>query len=381
MGKRSARGKIDTRAVERASTTAAISERHELGPKQQRPAGYSQDLSDARSEIARRWLHRNLRIDHDRSRRTRLVRRVKVLAGGNVHAVGIAQKVTAGAPTGVLAVQVCVAQKFAKRLLGRDMRIPERIAGLPTDVIEVPLHRAASAGPAGMALPILRGRNRPLAAGSSAANREVLAGTLGWFCRSLRPGDPPGATYALSCRHVFAPDGDADLNVKLYQPSSNDGARQADWFANVARYSMLRPRSKRAQATDAAIGIVRAGLAIDPILHPFGQISGVGVAIEGDIVAKVGRTTGVTTGVVNTIDCEACVPVEGVGTVLFRDQIRIVGSVAHPVFALPGDSGALVLAPSSTRAVGLLFATSAMGDSALMNDISAVLEDLEIVLL
>jgi len=341
-----------------------------------------EDLHRAKAALSKRWLRRNIRTDFDRHRRTRFADGITRLARSGVHAVGIGRKRTEGKLTTEPCVQVFVTQKFPKRLIEAKARIPARIAGIPTDIVETPVFRAA-AGLQGAAdaCPDPRGRQRPLLPGSSAAHPDVLAGTLGWFVRSVQPGDAPDAVFALSCGHVFADPAHSAPGTQLYQPSRGDGAKASDSFATLHRFVALRKGTQKPNMVDAAIGLVRSNLTVDPELCPIGKIGGIASARVGMKVAKVGRTTRFTTGRVDSIGVEAVVPIEHFGPALFVNQIRIVGSAEHPIVALAGDSGALVVETQSRRAVGLLFATASTGGDALLNDIGAVLQALEITLL
>jgi hypothetical protein len=334
------------------------------------------DLHAAKGALSERWLRKNAGIDFDRRRQTRLAKRVKGLARRAVHAVGVGFKRTQGRLTGELCVQVFVPQKFPRKLIDRHGRIPAAIDGVATDVVEAPVFRAAaSASPCGD----LRARSRPLVPGSSAAHPDVLAGTLGWLCRSTRPEDPAGATYALSCAHVLSRR--SDERVRLYQPARADGATAADYFADLARVAPLRRGPKQSNRVDAAIGLVRPSIDGAASLCEIGPIAGIARARIGMQVAKVGRSTGFTTGEVVSVGVEAVVPIETVGALVFVDQVRIAGNATHPLFAAPGDSGALVVDTQSRNAVGLLFATPSNGGEALMNDIGAVIQALDVQLL
>ena len=101
-----------------------------------------------------------------------------------------------------------------------------------------------------------------------------------------------------------------------------------------------------------------------------------GAPISGMKVKKFGRTTGFTTGVV-----EAFVPTPWIlpyksgkfsATVWFTDTWTIRTDTADP-FALPGDSGSLVVSADGRFAIGLLFAVNNKGQYGIIMPIDQVL--------
>jgi hypothetical protein len=106
---------------------------------------------------------------------------------------------------------------------------------------------------------------------------------------------------------------------------------------------------------------------------------------SGLVVKKFGRTTGFTTGIV---EAKTTAPL-GLDYNSKHFQAKVwftnVWSVrAHPdpVFALPGDSGSLIVNENATHALGLLFACNKSGDTAWfipMQNISAAFHGLDLV--
>jgi hypothetical protein len=78
-------------------------------------------------------------------------------------------------------------------------------------------------------------------------------------------------------------------------------------------------------------------------------------------VKKIGRTTGITHGIIESKAIgHTKLPYKANGfnaTVYFRDFWFVVG-VDNSPFAMPGDSGSLVVTEDGSAAVGLIFATS-----------------------
>ena len=121
-------------------------------------------------------------------------------ARNNVHAVGVGRKLVNGKSTSTRCLRLYVVQKLAPSALSQRDRLPNKIDGIPTDVIQSP-----PAFISVTACSSARGRRqRPLVAGISAAHRAVTAGTISCFCWSTRPDDPDGVVYVLSNNHVFA---------------------------------------------------------------------------------------------------------------------------------------------------------------------------------
>jgi hypothetical protein len=104
---------------------------------------------------------------------------------------------------------------------------------------------------------------------------------------------------------------------------------------------------------------------------------------SGQRVKKVGRTTGVTFGVVESlIPAPMLLPYKTryfTATVWFAN-IWTVRADAGGNFALPGDSGSLVVTEGGEAAVGLLFASTIKGDYGYIAPIDTVLIDLNLSL-
>ena len=108
---------------------------------------------------------------------------------------------------------------------------------------------------------------------------------------------------------------------------------------------------------------------LDEILN-IGEISGTAEATLGMAVRKSGRTTGYTTGTINTI--EATVSVNyGPGQVATFENQLVAGPMSEG-----GDSGSLIVDANSQQAVGLLFAGSTQ--STIFSPIQAVLDCLDV---
>ncbi len=362
------------------------------------------DLIEAKNSIRGQLLQLGLGGEVVATRATRSVAAAVQRAGRNVHAVGVGRKSVKGSGTGTLCIRIYVVQKLPKSLLSPRDVIPERIDGLPTDVVEAtpaiafaraktttrrkPTARrgkpAASAG-AAAAEPCTerrRLRQRPIPGGISAGHYEITAGTLGCFCRSTRAGDLSEAVFALSNNHVFADVNQATLGDPLYQPGPLDGGVRTDHFANLERYVPIRIGGSAVNEVDCAIGRLLDGITWLPEVCSIGRISGIGEPEDGLVVRKHGRTTGLTTGTVDDISYDALVDMgEGPGGVaLFENQFRIESTGPTPV-GLGGDSGSIVFRAADQTVVGLYFAGPRDGSYGIANRISKVVSSLEIELL
>jgi hypothetical protein len=340
-------------------------------------------------------------------------------AGENVHAIGVGNKMVEGKPTGDLCICFFVIQKLPKSLMARKFRLPEMLDGLPTDIIESapatflakPRGSAKASGRAkakgirpipksghiaGIRAGIqgsstiddctpenLTSLHRPLFGGISTANSNVLAGTLGCFCRSTRQTDDPAAQFILSNRHVLGRiDGEPQETIVL-QPSRGDLGTSGNWVANYARAAEIDFSPTAGNMVDAAIALIRQ----EAVPAKF-EVAGIGLMGKpitpaiGDIVRKCGKKTGLTRGVVSHVSWNSYLPVpyDPQGQQLHLiDQIRIVP--VDKAFVGPGDSGSIIVAGGSNDVIGLLCAGDPSEGWAVANKIQNVMEALQIELL
>jgi hypothetical protein len=103
----------------------------------------------------------------------------------------------------------------------------------------------------------------------------------------------------------------------------------------------------------------------------------------GDVVHKVGRTTGVRHGRVTAFELDGVAVEYDLGVISFDDQIEIEGA-GHRALSDAGDSGSLIV-DDQLRAAALLFAGGDHGGSngpglTYANPIGAVLQALKVKL-
>ncbi|QDU63372.1 hypothetical protein Pan216_42500 [Planctomycetes bacterium Pan216] len=314
-------------------------------------------------------------------------------AGRNVHAVGIGRKRTAENTGNDLAVRLYVVQKLPESLLSPRDRLPTEINGIPTDVVEAdPAYLlvkrrskkpAPAGGPKAAAASCStrrREKQRPVVAGISAGHRDITAGTLGTFCRSMRLTDDPSATYVLSNNHVFANVNAALIGDPLYQQGPADGGTYLEHFANLHRFVEIQMGGVTPNRVDAALGILLGGVGHVPEICSIGEIVGTKEPEAEMLVRKHGRTTGYSEGKIDDIEYDALVGMDHNDpsvVALFEDQLRIVTTTSEP-FGLGGDSGSAVVDRTEAAIVGLYFAGPASGTYGVANKIDHVLTELEI---
>ena len=232
------------------------------------------------------------------------------------------------------------------------------------------------------------------------------AGTFGALVR-----DASSNSYVLSTNHILArisaTKGSAAMNEAIVQPGLVDLGCWQDPTDTVAALSKWTPLSfsKGTNLMDAAIAKVvmaqsspNSGKSV-PGVDPLGEIFNMGggaagtPALPGQIsatpfdfnslvdgfpVIKMGRTSCVTTGLVDSFDAMGAVTYPGVanaaasGTAFFEHQILIFGAALGSgsgsgcTFAEAGDSGSIVLTDdfSCPQAIGMVFAAAEGGPEA-----------------
>lgn len=229
---------------------------------------------------------------------------------------------------------------------------------------------------------------------------NCYAGTLG----AELVGASSGARYILSNNHVLAKENealddpsDAD-NATIIEAGLMDagnctvkatgGLLNSHYIASLSRYVQIDIKKRNPQTSFVDAAIANEG---NYTSRTSSQILGLGdldtqpyLPAIGQIVQKVGRTTGHTMGVITTMQNSLKVSYSS-GTAIFNDQYGIQDPCGGS-FSDAGDSGSLItLVPGDDKAnyndqpayhaaVGLLFA----GDSTYTwaNDINEVLAEL-----
>ncbi len=304
--------------------------------------------------------------------------RSRLLSYPNVVGIGLGQKTIAGMRTAEPCLVVFVARKLPLDQIPSAYRIPKRVAGLPTDVVEVGHIRIHSQR--------LK-KHRPAPGGVSIAHLRVSAGTFGSLVYDRTTGRP----FILSNNHVLAnetngADGRASVGDVVVQPGVYDGGdRHRDSIGRLVKFIPLqfaaqetscwtaaqfencmnamirtfRPdyfikvlkRGRAVNLVDAALAEPLSNADVIPEILEIGPVRGVAEVEAGSMVKKSGRTTGLTHGQVEYVNATVTVQLSGGRSAMFEDQFLTT------VMSKPGDSGSLVL-NEKDRAVGLLFAGS-----------------------
>lgn len=221
-----------------------------------------------------------------------------------------------------------------------------------------------------------RRRNRPLRIGGSLGHFKITAGTLGCFVSPRGPARRD-EDWILSNNHVLADENKAAIGDAVLQSGAADGGRRpADVVGKLKKFIPLKRRMNR---VDAAVATIEEGLEyLYSELATLGEITGVRTEPldEGEVVSKVGRTTGVTKGRVSAIEVDSLEVGYDLGVIEFDGQIEIAPFALGQPFSLGGDSGSLIV-DSRRRAVALLFAGNDV-DATFANPIGVVLDALRV---
>lgn len=201
------------------------------------------------------------------------------------------------------------------------------------------------------------GRHRPLRPGASVGHLTVTAGTLGCFVSVSGLSNPA----ILSNNHVLAATDTGVIGDAILQPGRYDGGVQGD--DHVANLSDFMPIAGAPASYDVAVAELlhesfmgKNSFPDGPLYPPNGS--------DEDVarVAKWGRTTGHTLGVVSAIELDGLsVDFDG-NYIRFNNVIEVEG-IGPSAFSAGGDSGSVIYSAESRHAFALLFAGSTTGGS------------------
>jgi hypothetical protein len=240
-----------------------------------------------------------------------------------VTGVGVGHREKGGQVTDELAIRVYVEHKRPLNEVSAETRIPTEIGGFKTDVIEKGHDVITSLEDV---------YKRPIVGGVEITRVEPgLKNGYGSVCCFVTKRTKTGPNsyqldsdvYMLSAAHVLEPSVGA-VDDLVYQPRpilfGNLCARKADinW------------------GNDAGLALLGRGIAWKNEICDVGPIGGFGDPVQGQVVRKQGRTTGLTTGRVSDISYEYINMDLGKR---FSDLFRISPVNANESFALEGDSG------------------------------------------
>jgi len=183
-------------------------------------------------------------------------------------------------------------------------------------------------------------RLRPLVSGLSVSSSAATGGTI---CCFVADDD---SRYLLSTASVLAlPPLEG---APIVQPGTVDGGHVPDdVVAVLSRWSS----PEDGLPIDGALGILRPEVEISNEVISIGAIRGLGDAVVGAPVIKVGRTSGLTTGRI--------VGLAESFQIRYRDTTRDVShTIMTDLVSEPGDAGALLLSKEN-EALGMLVAGGA----------------------
>jgi len=297
--------------------------------------------------------------------------RDQLLKRSNVGATGVGYKITGGQKTTTLSIVCSVTKKVAaSQLSSRDM-MPATLEGTPTDVVQTGIIRA---------LQSTTNKHRPAPGGVSIGHRDITAGTLGCLVQK------DGQKFILSNNHVLANSNQAEIGDPILQPGPHDGGTYPDdhiadledfvpiniiglpsecpiatgtanLLNGIAKLlgSQVRMQAINQQAlenlVDAAIARPLNPEDVSDEILQIGIIQGTAAGELGMAIKKSGRTTGLTTGVIEQVDVSVNVQYGQGQIAAFTDQL-MAGAMSQG-----GDSGSAVL-DDNNRLMGLLFAGS-----------------------
>lgn len=250
----------------------------------------------------------------------------------NVVDVAIGLKVKEGELTEDIVFQVFVSEKVSERTLSPSTLVPETLMGRPTDVITVPegVNRVDSS------------EHRPVTGGVQISNGKGHVGTLG--CLAKRVSDD--ALLLLTNEHVLFSDG-AKAGEKIGQPTITNNCCCCCSYVEGVIGTILSTNFNNS-SIDCAIATIDSGIATDTILTNSMtsselRIAGTSFAVIGDLVRKVGRTSGLTNGIVMSINGPTTTKSGQIFIHPVATETYIEGTKNKKAFSDGGDSGSVIL--------------------------------------
>jgi hypothetical protein len=228
-----------------------------------------------------------------------------------------------------------------------------------------------------------------LACGSLCATATGFPGTFGAIVS--REGE--GSLFMLSCNHVLAACNQIDLGMPILVPAVDDARPGRELPTSIA---LLHEAVALQTGSIGIAGAVEEDVALGRILDAERVSSWQGTAKggydtpqeiadpkPGMLVKKFGRTTGLTHGVVDALVADPypihCQAKKFKGDVWFKNIAYVDGG--DDPFALPGDSGSLVVTEDGKHAVGLLFSSNGNGQFGQMIPMRHVAKKLRVTLI
>lgn len=236
-------------------------------------------------------------------------------------------------------IQQLVEQQFGTTIQGNQYEI--RVTGqFVPQQITVPREIQASIDPQ------RTGRFRPVPMGVSIGHENITAGSSGFL---LTDGDN---IFTSSNNHVLAQANEGNIGDDILQPGPVDGGTQSDKVGELENYIALEQNvtvdMAWATPVNTEFSIIMQGIDQD-------VLSDIIIPEPGDTLIKTGRTTGVTTGLVDQVAASVNINYGGsIGVITLQDQI-----VASDM-SQGGDSGspAFIQGENGLHPAGCIFAGS-----------------------
>lgn len=223
--------------------------------------------------------------------------------------------------------------------------------------------------------------NGRIACGSSCAPATTnYSGTFGAIVK--RKG---GAMFALSNNHVFGDCNHMPVGQPIMVPSNQDAGPKIRSPQEIGRHSEI---SELRSGTPLLVPKAREDAALAEVTHHddvtswqgdksdgYDTPAKVAEPIPGMRVKKFGRTTGLTVGEVESLQVDFTLPYDSdqFRAVVWFEKVWSVKRTGKYPFALPGDSGSLVVTEDGKSSIGLLFAATSRGEYGFIVPISHVL--------
>lgn len=293
-------------------------------------------------------------------------------------AVDVGYKIQEGKITDQVALRVHVQRKLDDKVAEREGILytstskPKKQGGFAIDVIEAE-YSPAEVQPVEIEAIDRRARTDPLVGGISVGNPRITAGTLGAIVWDREDC----SVCMLSNWHVLCGSPSCAAGEAIYQPGRSDGGSAPDTVATLKRFRLDKHNDSALAELNGARGHSRDIVGLSPI----GGISAPALGME---VAKSGRTTGLTEGIIDGVSMSVSINYGGGVVNTFQDQIHIVPrppwpSVDYEV-SRGGDSGSVWIDEDSGKAVGLHFAgendPAPTSENAIANQMEHVAADL-----
>lgn len=198
-----------------------------------------------------------------------------------------------------------------------------------------------------------KARIRPIPAGYSIGTPSG-SGSVG-----LIVTDVPKAKqrYIISNNHVLNPTNSSIMTRTLQPGAADEGQIGRDNVGRLYRYVKLEKNKNN--RVDIALSKPLRNSLLSPRYATVGVLPGYVTTYRiGDRLKKVGRTTGLVHGIVDSINTDIQIDYGELGILTFKNQTVVRG--VNPV-SLPGDSGSVWLRTVDNYAAAINFAGSSDG--------------------